>query len=175
MTGDRVTSWEARVVFDAVRTIRFVGVALVCVGTSACAHTQSVGDAGPSPSVKAARAEPAASTHAPAPDTEHHTLARVDGSTGNGKVPIATSPTGLLKAHAVEDIQERLKSKGHLSADDASGKLDGPTREALRAFQRDAGLPATGVPDDATVQKLGLRPSEIFRASNGDDGGDQHR
>jgi len=81
--------------------------------------------------------------------------------------PIASSPAGLLREDAIARIQDRLKAKGYLQHTEASGKLDGVMEEALRAFQRDCNLPATGIPDDETVRQLGLPASQIFRASAG--------
>lgn len=153
----------------------------------ACAHTHSAADADPnaatpkSATPKAAKAEtasdadakpaPARSSEAGAASAPSHREARLTSPAGAGAgegLPLATSPAGLLKPHAVEDIQDRLETKGALPPDHRSGKLDGPTREALRKFQKDAGLPATGAPDDLTVQKLGLRPEDVFRASRAD-------
>ncbi len=42
-----------------------------------------------------------------------------------------------------------------------SGALDGATRSALSAFQRDRGLPACGCPSYATVVALGLEPRVV--------------
>jgi hypothetical protein len=78
--------------------------------------------------------------------------------------PLATSPAGLLKPEAVKELQEKLVSHGQLAEADQSGKLDGPTHKALREFQRANNMPATGMPDDLTIQKLGLKPSELTRA-----------
>jgi len=79
-------------------------------------------------------------------------------------IPLATSPSGLLKPGAEKKIQEKLSDKGVLENHTPSGELDGPTREALRRFQHDEGLPATGMPDDATVRKLGLDPADVFKS-----------
>jgi hypothetical protein len=173
-----------------------LGVTLSCA-LLACAHTHSAGDADPkaaTPQAETAKAEtakaetakaetpkaetasgadaaPARSGEAGAANAPNHREARLTSPAGEGAgegLPLATSPAGLLKPHAVEDIQDRLETKGALPPDHRSGKLDGPTREALRKFQKDAGLPATGAPDDLTIQKLGLRPEDVFRASRAD-------
>ena len=44
-------------------------------------------------------------------------------------------------------------------------RFDGDTQAALRRFQRERGLPSTGIPDDATVRKLGLDPRDVFKSS----------
>lgn len=82
-------------------------------------------------------------------------------------VPLATSPAGLLKPGAEKKIQDKLADGGLLKDEHPSGSLDGATREALRKFQRQNSLPATGMPDDATIRKLGLDPGDVFRS--GDD------
>ena len=84
-------------------------------------------------------------------------------SSENG-TPLATGPAGLLQPGAIERIQTKLTSDGALDGKHAGGVLDGPTREALRKFQSAHALPATGIPDDATVTRLGLEPKQIFRA-----------
>jgi peptidoglycan hydrolase-like protein with peptidoglycan-binding domain len=81
-------------------------------------------------------------------------------------VPIAASPADLLKPGAEQRIQERLASEGLLDHQDVSGKLDGKTRQALRRFQQSSDLPATGVPDQETVRKLGLDPEQTFRSQS---------
>ena len=68
-----------------------------------------------------------------------------------------------MKPGALETIQEKLAHAGALKGD-PSGKMDAATQKALVQFQRDHNLPATGVPDDATVGRLGLKPSDVFRA-----------
>ncbi len=61
-------------------------------------------------------------------------------------------------------IQQRLSSAGTLSEEQQTGELDVGTRAALRRFQEANGLPATGDPDGATVSKLGLKASDVFKA-----------
>jgi hypothetical protein len=137
-----------------VRGASLLRLVLSC-GLLACAHTHSAGDADP----KAATASggDAKSTTAGAGETgggssptrRQSQLTSPAGGAGAGEgLPLATSPAGLLKPHAIEDIQDRLETKGALPPDQRSGQLDGPTREALRKFQKDAGLPATGAPDE---------------------------
>jgi peptidoglycan hydrolase-like protein with peptidoglycan-binding domain len=45
---------------------------------------------------------------------------------------------------------------------DENGKLDARTQAALRAFQKEQKLPETGLPDYATLKKLGIKPEELF-------------
>lgn len=79
--------------------------------------------------------------------------------------PLATSAAGLLQPRAAEALQDKLIARGYLEGTARSGKLDGKTQRALREFQREQGLPATGTPDDLTVEKLGLSPNDLFRSA----------
>jgi hypothetical protein len=83
--------------------------------------------------------------------------------------PLATSPAGLLEPGAVKRIQERLHERGFLPEDARSGKLDDRTRKALRELQKKNSLPATGTPDDLTLQKLGLNAGELGRSARSED------
>jgi hypothetical protein len=76
-------------------------------------------------------------------------------------VPVATRPEALLAPGAEEKIRERLVANGYL-ADDAKPSV-GAMRDSIRRFQRAQDLPATGVPDHETVERLGLDPDETFR------------
>lgn len=128
----------------------------------ACGHTHNVGDTAsnttPPADEKTAAHEPSGR-----PAVTNAGAVTVPGR--DGAPPLATTPAGLLKPHAVERIQEKLASSGRLPEEHETGTLDGPTRRALREFQHSNNLPATGMPDDVTIQKLGLGTQEIFRAS----------
>jgi len=63
--------------------------------------------------------------------------------------PMVVSPQEVRKA------QETLKAKGY-DPGPASGTLDTRTQEALRKFQQDNNLLATGVLDDKTASQLGI-------------------
>ena len=146
---------------------------LLIGGPLACGHTQGVGDTSAKPSSDNAkpptdeRGSGAGSAKKRGTSTGGKTIGAgpLKGDWREGAPPLATSPAGLLKPHAVHAIQEKLVAKGRLSADRQTGVLDEPTRDALRDFQRESNLPATGMPDDVTAQKLGLGPGNIFRAS----------
>jgi hypothetical protein len=75
---------------------------------------------------------------------------------------VATPAIAGLKPGAVKMIQQRLESAGSLQAQDATGQLDALTHAALARFQQANELPPTGEPDEATVRKLGLEPTNIF-------------
>jgi Putative peptidoglycan binding domain len=149
-----------------------VTVALGALGAAgvACAHAKEVGapDQGPAAAGEsvshgtppADRTAPLA--HAPTPAHPHASPPR-DGAGDAADTTIATSPGGLLVPGAAHRIQEKLAARGLLDGTSPSGELDGPTRQALRRFQHDSDLPATGVPDDETVRKLGLAPESVFK------------
>ncbi len=130
-----------------------------------CAHTHTAGDRGAGTTAEGRPESPAKGGKGNSADRPAHHADGTVTATRTGAPPLATSPAGLLKADAVEAIQEKLASRGDLSDKRESGKLDPPTREALREFQRKNNLPATGMPDDLTVQKLGLDPGRVFRAT----------
>ena len=83
---------------------------------------------------------------------------------------ITASPTDLLQADGGRRIQDALVRGSYLPDGYATGRLDRKTVEALKAFQRDHGLPRTGFPDRETVKKLGLDPDAVFRAAESEAG-----
>jgi peptidoglycan hydrolase-like protein with peptidoglycan-binding domain len=121
--------------------------------TLACSHTQSVG-----PTEEPEKAMAEAKSEVKAEPPKDGELASKDAASAT----TPSSPTALLKPGGANAIQDKLAGKGELNGA-PTGKLDGPTRAALARFQRANDLPATGLPDDATVQKLGLKPEDVFR------------
>jgi peptidoglycan hydrolase-like protein with peptidoglycan-binding domain len=115
-----------------------IAAAAVAVALGGCSHTRSVAPTEEDPSQK----------EAPAPFAESKAT--------------PSSPASLLAPGAARDIQEKLAKTGDLESE-PSGELDGPTRAALARFQRAHDLPATGLPDGATVEKLGLKPADVFK------------
>jgi peptidoglycan hydrolase-like protein with peptidoglycan-binding domain len=135
----------------------------ICFAAGAgCGHTHTASDTGTSAAAdKTAADKPAAKRRDDiSADAPGKTMRSENGP------PLATSPGGLLKPEAVKELQQKLAAHGRLAEADESGKLDGPTRQALREFQRANNLPATGVPDDLTIQKLGLKPDQLTRAAS---------
>jgi Putative peptidoglycan binding domain len=129
--------------------------------TIGCGHAQTVG-----PAVAPDEKSDSATTPA------HHKTVTSDLKGPDGapqNISISTSPDALLKPGAAKLIQQKLSQDGDFDGDASSD--DGRARAALAKFQRRHDLPATGVPDDATVRKLGLKPEDIFRT--GKDHGDQ--
>src|SRR5690349_9591957 len=63
--------------------------------------------------------------------------------TATPRPPIAESWTALLQPGAERQIEQRLIDRGYLESP-ATDRPDPRTYAALRRFQRDEGLPATG-------------------------------
>ena len=71
----------------------------------------------------------------------------------------ASRPSGQAFAghdqETIRDFQQALKEKGH-----DPGPIDGVmgpnTRQALREFQKESNIKATGVPNEETAEKLGI-------------------
>jgi putative peptidoglycan binding protein len=67
----------------------------------------------------------------------------------------------IVTSDDVRKAQDALRAKGLNPGTD--GTMDAKTQQALREFQAANNLPATGVLDDRTVQKLGVRSSSSNR------------
>ncbi len=63
----------------------------------------------------------------------------------------------MVTSDDVRKAQDALRAKGLNPGTD--GTMDAKTQQALREFQAANNLPATGVLDDKTAQKLGVRSS----------------
>lgn len=62
-----------------------------------------------------------------------------------------------LTPRRAQQLQDALRRAGVYSGHD-TGRLDGRTRKALEAFQRDHGLPSHGKITARTLEDLGLGP-----------------
>ncbi|HEY2971500.1 MAG TPA: peptidoglycan-binding domain-containing protein [Pyrinomonadaceae bacterium] len=69
-----------------------------------------------------------------------------------GERNMVVTPDDIKKA------QDALKAKGLNPGTD--GRMDAKTQQALREFQKSNNLPATGVLDDKTAEKLGVSKSK---------------
>jgi hypothetical protein len=65
----------------------------------------------------------------------------------------------VISADDIMRAQKALRAKGH-NPGKLSGRMDPETQEALRDFQKDNNLPATGVLDQKTAEKLGVSTGE---------------
>lgn len=77
-------------------------------------------------------------------------------------IPVSSSPQGLMQQGAEKKIQLRLKAQGLLTAEQCTGQLDASTRAALRKFQKEEGIPPTGLPSYETIRRLRLDLGSIF-------------
>jgi peptidoglycan hydrolase-like protein with peptidoglycan-binding domain len=69
---------------------------------------------------------------------------------------VAQEPTTLkLTKQQIELVQDELHQRGYLKTR-ATGVVDEKTREALRKYQGDNGLPVSGRIDAETMEKLGV-------------------
>jgi hypothetical protein len=74
---------------------------------------------------------------------------RVERPKTGGQDQMVVSPDHIKSA------QEALKARGH-NPGSVSGRMDEKTQQALRDFQKANNLPATGVLDEKTAEKLGV-------------------
>ncbi|HVR64779.1 MAG TPA: peptidoglycan-binding domain-containing protein [Polyangia bacterium] len=151
--------------------VAMMAVVLAAIG---CGHTRTVTDNPKEGSEARTPSDTSAPPHdADAPARHRPTPVASAGAGGpraggDDHLPLTTSPATLLKPGALKSIQERLAGDGMLAADQATGELDAATREALARFQRQHDLPATGAVDNATAEKLGLRPDDVFKSDRPD-------
>jgi len=66
----------------------------------------------------------------------------------------------MFKPEGLKRLQVALSVKA--TDVEETGRLDDATQESLRKYQKDQGLPATGLPDYETLRRLGLKPEEVF-------------
>jgi hypothetical protein len=125
---------------------------LVVLVSSGCTHARKADDASEQVTSKTAEPEP------PEPQVaDPQAAGKKKGLIAGGekdpeRVPVASSPVGLLKPGADEKVREKLGVKG--KGEDL--------RPALQRFQREHDLPATGILDHRTAKELGLDPNDVF-------------
>jgi peptidoglycan hydrolase-like protein with peptidoglycan-binding domain len=122
---------------------RALALGAMLASAGGCAHTH-------------AQPPPAAAVSPTKPDHEQ---------TVETGIPVASTPQGLMRDGAEKRIQDRLRARGLLRAEQCNGQLDSDTRQALRAFQKSEGLPTTGLPSYETVDHLGLSLDAIFHTT----------
>ena len=61
------------------------------------------------------------------------------------------------------EVQTKLKTGG-MYAGEATGKLDDPTREAIRKWQAANGVKVTGTLNKETLEKMGIELTEKQKA-----------
>jgi hypothetical protein len=105
---------------------------------------------------KAERPEPAAPT-----PSEERPSAKGGVPPRGGRPRVPASPDALLGEGAVERVQRALAGR-KLLGEHEQGELDAPTSAALRKFQQEEGLAATGFPDRETLRRLGIDPEASY-------------
>jgi len=87
-----------------------------------------------------------------------------DASDDDAKTaPPKRGPVFRANKDQVKAAQAMLKRKGAYSGE-ATGKLDPATRDALKAYQKDNGLRATGTLNRATLEKMGIALTDQQKA-----------
>ncbi|HEU4580637.1 MAG TPA: peptidoglycan-binding domain-containing protein [Polyangiaceae bacterium] len=128
------------------------GWVLLLLASAGCTHARTADDASDQVTSKTAEpGQPATGGADPQAASQKKGLI-AGGQKDPERVPVASSPAGLLKPGADEKVREKLgvKEKG------------GDYRTALQRFQREHDLPATGILDHRTAKELGLDPDDIF-------------
>jgi len=67
--------------------------------------------------------------------------------------PIATAQTNASQPYSVRNLQFRLQQLGYFSGN-PDGRAGPATRDAIRAYERDYGMPITGTPSASLYQRL---------------------
>jgi hypothetical protein len=138
--------------------MRRAGALLILWGAIACTHARKADDASDQVTSKTAEPESQAQQAADPQGASKRKGVIAGGEKDPERVPVASSPAGLLKPGAEDKVREKLgvKQKGE------------DLRPALQRFQRAHDLPATGILDHQTVKELGLDPDDVFeRAHDG--------
>ena len=101
--------------------------------------------------------------------TTGQTTARTSAGSRTARKPVTrTSWRNRQMAPSPErykEIQEALVSKGYLKPEDASGKWDDTSAEAMKRFQTDQNLDSTGKINSLSLIALGLGPKHDTAAA----------
>lgn len=139
--------------------MKLIGLAMVAL--MGC-HATTTGNGNKEPQTGEPHAKPheQAKVRAP-PTTEAAKKAEpVPAEVQAREISVEASPQGVLQKGGAQKIQEALATHGF--AVKVTDALDGPTQEALRKFQTQQKLAATGMPDQLTLKQLGLDPKSVL-------------
>jgi peptidoglycan hydrolase-like protein with peptidoglycan-binding domain len=140
---------------------RLTAVALALAFAAGCAQVRRIGR-GDDDGAARERAE-ADDTRRPRTSGEP---ARDTGQPAqHGRPPLPATPSSLVTAGAARQLKEALHSRGFLRNPSPGPELDAATSEALRKFQQEEGLAATGFPDQETLRRLDIDATEAYRAA----------
>src|SRR5450631_1190683 len=117
----------------------------ICLG---CAHTDKTGGTRQDDSANQPEN----------PATSKRSVEQVTPKTAAGHPPLAASPDELMRPNSDERISKALMAKGFLSTSEPT-----PIEflNAVKSFQRNQGLAATGFADHETLMRLGINPKTV--------------
>jgi peptidoglycan hydrolase-like protein with peptidoglycan-binding domain len=75
---------------------------------------------------------------------------------GENNIPGIRGGTSELSKNDMQKVEEALHAKGY-QVGKIDGTADNDARKAIRSFQQDSGLPITGMVDQRTADRLGVR------------------
>jgi peptidoglycan hydrolase-like protein with peptidoglycan-binding domain len=81
-----------------------------------------------------------------------------------GEPPIGTSPEAVLEEEGIRTVQRALRARGFDCPLD--GRYGHETQRALRQFQERHDLAPTGMPDLATLKRLGIDAKSLYRSES---------
>lgn len=83
----------------------------------------------------------------------------------HGRPPLPATPSSLVTAGAARQLKDELRKRGYLTEPSQGPELNAATSDAVRRFQQEEGLAATGFPDQETLRRLDIDASEAYRAA----------
>lgn len=83
----------------------------------------------------------------------------------HGRPPLPATPSSLVTSGAARQLKEELRNRGYLKAQSSGPELDAATSDALRRFQQEEGLAATGFPDRETLRRLNVDAKSAYRSA----------
>jgi hypothetical protein len=82
----------------------------------------------------------------------------------HGRPPLPATPSSLVTEDAARQLKKELRNRGYLKKPSPGPELDAATSDALRQFQQEEGLAATGFPDQETLRRLNVNAGEAYRS-----------
>ncbi len=108
-----------------------------------------------SPPAASGSATPSVTSPSPTPSASSHIVATPDDTRPFSEPrPLAQDLTYGMESPLVRELQVRLKQARYLAVLDVTGKFGDQTQSAVLGFQRDKGLPTTGVVGQLTWDAL---------------------
>ncbi|HET7753607.1 MAG TPA: peptidoglycan-binding domain-containing protein [Anaeromyxobacteraceae bacterium] len=154
----------------AHRVWRLWLAAALAAAVAGCAQVRRVGDQGRGRGdEKAGEGQPSTSAAPPRHEGEPSSSAAPPRDEGqpaeHGRPPLPATPSSLVTAGAARQLKEELRNRGYLKAQSSGPELDAATSDAVRRFQQEEGLAATGFPDRETLRRLNVDPKSAYRSA----------